>query len=84
MTSVEWHARSTSNLSNVGRTAQEGDVSFSTHAPVTEILVHFNCCQQKVLVYVEIDDMFGIQISVRENDMTLRLCQPTSSFIGIK
>ncbi len=60
-------------IDNVELTAQERNIPLSAHAPVAEVLVHFDRNHEKVLVYVEIHDVFSVEICIRKYEMTLSL-----------
>ncbi len=60
-------------IDNVELTAQERNIPLSAHAPVAEVLVHFDRNHEKVLVYVEIHDVLSVEICIRKYEMTLSL-----------
>ena len=39
------------------------------YSPAANVLVHFHCCQDKVLVYVEVDSLFSVEIEIIVNDV---------------
>ena len=45
----------------------------SIDAPITNVLVHLHCCQQKVLIDVEIHRVIGIEASITIYNMTSEL-----------
>ena len=44
-------------------------VSCKIYSPAANILVHFHHCQDKVLVYVEVHSVFGVEIKIVVNDV---------------
>lgn len=56
----------------------EGGPPLQANTPRTKIVMHFHSREHKILIYVKIDSMLGIEISVSIYDMAFRLGQSRS------
>jgi hypothetical protein len=54
----------------------ESRVFVCTQAPIPQIAVHFTSAEQKILIYVQIHHVIGVQVNVGKYRMTFCPCQP--------
>lgn len=54
-------------------TTKKSTIAFLSRSPVTDIFVHFHCCHKEILVNVEINDMFRVEVPVRKDRVTFGL-----------